>query len=388
MKTRELSIDPFPSRKTDPTLPAGRLLSHGGALALATILLCVLQAFVPSRAFGLAISPGSDTTGSLGDLANDIVQLSDPGGLGSGTIVQVTNFNGGEDIDVLTADHVVRNDSGNGSALFAPGQITMTFGNTGAGGASFAAEAVATDFTIPTGGGSAVDLAMVDIFVPGSQLNTLPAGLTGVGLPKNAPGVNSAIIQAGYGLSATVTNVSGVLAYANSTVWGWGSGFGTLRSGSNTVGSAGVININGALSGYSNNTGFVQYSYRGFRNGALINGSSPNYNGSTSYIFSGDSGGPSLSGNTILGVHSSSVTGTLVSDTNAQVALSGNTNYYWSDVSVYDNLTWIDTELATLSIPEPAPAALVTVSGALALFCQRRFQMLRRRPRSAKPRRA
>jgi hypothetical protein len=353
--------------------------AHSDRLALFG-LLAILAALVPTSVFGLAITPGSDLTGTLGSLANDIVLLNDPGGLGSGTVIQVTNFNGGLDIDVLTADHVIRDDSSSGAgtiggAIYAPGLITNTFQN----GSKFVGTDEATDFTIPTGGGSAVDLAMVDIFVPGSLTNTLPAGLTAALLPSSRPGANASIVQAGYGRQAIVTNLGGTLYYGNSTVFNWGSPAGTLKAGPNSLNSSGVLAINGAVSGFSNNTGFVQYKYQGFQNGALINGTAPNYNGSTSYILGGDSGGPSFLTNTsvIVGVHSSS--GTITnSDPNSQIVLPGGTNgFVWSDVSVYDNLPWINMELATLSIPEPSSVALVTVGSVAVLWQQYRLRKRR-----------
>jgi hypothetical protein len=120
-----------------------------------------------------------------------------------------------------------------------------------------------------------------------------------------------------------------------------------------------VIAITGAVSDYAG----IRYAYQGFQNGARINGAFPNFNGSTSYIFAGDSGGPSLSGNTILGVHSSSVTDEFVNDANSEIAYDNGAapGYLWSDVSVFDNLAWINGELATISIPEPSIAGLLTL---------------------------
>ncbi len=149
--------------------------------------LAALVASVGNDCFGIAISPGSNTTAGLGGTADAIVRVSAGGFVGSGTILKIQNLpGGGQDLLVLTADHVVRDASGGGSTLFAPNQISIGFGNEGGGGASFAAEAVATLFDLPLDGSSAVDLAMLDIFIPGSQLNTLPAGLTAASLPGAA----------------------------------------------------------------------------------------------------------------------------------------------------------------------------------------------------------
>jgi hypothetical protein len=323
-----------------------------------------MTAMIPSHSFGLAISPGSDSTAALGNTASAIVQVSDPGGSGSGTVIQMMPWDGGVDLDVITADHVVRDDGGGGGSLYSASQVSIAFGN----GTSFAAEDEATDFTIPQDGSSAVDLAILDIFVPGSQLNTLPAGLAAVGLPNAQPAANTAITQAGYGRQGTVTTVSGKLSYVYSPLNGLGAPYGTLKAGPNSLSAAGVTAITGAVSAYAG----INYAYQGFQNGAQINGANPNYNGSTSYIFSGDSGGPSLSGNTILGVHSSSVTGTVAGDPNSEFAynLGANANYQWQDVSVFDNLTWINEELATLSVPEPSVACLAAL-GLLAVARQR-----------------
>jgi hypothetical protein len=327
-----------------------------------SIALSALVAAIPSQSFAIAISPGSNSVGALGNTANAIVRISDPGGSGTGTIIQITPYDGGEDLDVLTADHVVRD----GGTLYSPSLITTAFGNSGSGGASFAAEAVATDFTFPEDGSSGADLAMLDVFVPGSQLNTLPAPLISVNLPTADPAANAAITQAGYGLQASVVTISGNLGYSYSSVFGDGAGYGTLAAGPNTLNGSGVTAITGAVSEAGPN-----YMYQGFQNGALINGTSPNYNGSTSYIFSGDSGGPSLSGNTIFGVHSSSVTGTLAGDPNSEFAYSNNASYTWSDVDVYSYLPWIDGELTTLSpVPEPATGTIL-LAGILGLGSRR-----------------
>ena len=157
------------------------------------ILFSAFGALIPGHCFGLAISPGSDSTAALGNTANAIVRIADPGGSGSGTIIQMMSYNGGVDLDVLTADHVIRDDSGGGSTIYTPGQISIAFGNAGGGGASFAAEDAATLFDLPSDGSSAVDLAILDVFIPGSQLNTLPAGLAPVALPNAEPEANTAM---------------------------------------------------------------------------------------------------------------------------------------------------------------------------------------------------
>ena len=318
----------------------------------------------PSHCFGVAISPGSDTTAGLGNTANAIVRINNPGGSGSGTIVQMTPYNGGLNLDVLTADHVIRNAAGGGSTLYAPNQISIAFGNLGGGGVSFAAEDEATLFDLPSDGSSAVDLAILDIFIPGSEVNQLPGGLAPAALPNAAPAANAAITQAGFGLQASVVNLGGTLSYVYSPLYGYGAGYGTLKAGPNSVSGAGVTTINGAVSAYAGQL----YVYDGIQNNCVINGASPNYNGSTSYIFSGDSGGPSLSGNTIFGVHSSSTAGTLNgnlgNDPNSLVADSADN---WQDVSVYNYLSWINTELATLSIPEPSTVFLAMIGGSVVI---------------------
>jgi hypothetical protein len=336
-------------------------------LAVGTILASAFGVMLPSHCFGLAISPGSDTTAGLGNTANAIVRISDPGGLGSGTIIQMKAYNGGVNLDVLTADHVIRDAGGGGSSIYAPSQVSIAFGNTGGGGASFAAEDSATLFDLPLDGSSAVDLAILDVFVPGSQLNTLPAGLAPAALPAAGPAANAAITQAGYGLQASVVNIGGTLSYSYSPVFGDGAGYGTLKAGPNTVNGAGVTTVNGAVSDYAGQI----YVYQGFQNSCLINGVNPNYNGSTSYIFSGDSGGPSLSGNTIFGVHSSSQASQLTGDPNSQVAQPG---YVWSDVSVADYLPWINTELATLSVPEPSISSFAIFGGLIVVATRRHWR--------------
>ena len=336
---------------------------------LGVILFSAFGAMIPSHCFGLAISPGADSTAGLGNTANAIVQVENPLTVGSGTIIQMMPYNGGVDLDVLTADHVIRNAAGGGSSLWSPSQVSINFGNTGGGGASFAAEDEATLFDLPFDGSSAVDLAILDVFIPGSQLNTLPAGLAAVALPNAVPGANTAITQAGYGDQATVVNLGGTLSYVYSPLYGYGAGYGTLKAGPNSINGAGVTAITGAVSKYAGQN----YVYQGFQNSLAINGVSPNYNGSTSFIFSGDSGGPSLSGNTILGVHSSSTTGTItrggVNDPNSEVA---DATDMWQDVSVADYLPWINMELATLSVPEPSIGSFALFGG-LIIVATRRY---------------
>jgi hypothetical protein len=137
--------------------------------AVGVILFSAFAAMIPGHCFGLAISAGSDSTAALGNTANAIVRIADPGGSGSGTIIQMMPYNGGVDLDVLTADHVIRDDSGGGSTIYTPGQISVGFGNAGGGGASFAAEDEATLFDLPSDGSSAVDLAILDVFVPAAN---------------------------------------------------------------------------------------------------------------------------------------------------------------------------------------------------------------------------
>lgn len=321
--------------------------------------------------FGIAISPGSNTTAGLGGTADAIVRISAGGFVGSGTILKIQNTpDGGQDFLVLTADHVVRDAGGGGTQLYSPNQISIAFGNLGGGGASFAAEAVSTIFDLPLDGSNAADLAMLDVFVPGSQLNTLPAGLTAVSLPNAAPAANAAITQAGYGLQGSVVTVGGGLGYSYSTTFGDGAPYGTLVAGPNTTGGGGVQALVGAVSDYAGQN----YQYQGFSNGAVIAGANPNYNGSTSYIFSGDSGGPSLVGNTIVGVHSSSVTTHYTGQPTSEFAYSStfNNSYIWKDVSVFDYLPWINDQLVNLSpVPEPGTWVLL-ITGSLALLILRR----------------
>ncbi len=336
-------------------------------------LLSALAALIPSQVFALAISPGSNTVGTLGAIANSIVRIDDPGGRGTGTILQISPYQGGVDLLVLTADHVVRNASGGGSTLYSPSQISIGFGNLGGGGPSFAASEVATLFDLPFDGSSAVDLAMLDVFIPGSQLNTLPSPLTAADLPHVQPAAGNAITQAGYGRQGTVATVSGNIAYVYSVPNGLGAVYGTLAAGPNTVGAGGVTTITGAVSDFAGQN----YVYEGFQNGALINGVSPNYNGSTSYIFSGDSGGPSLNGNVIVGVHSSSVTGTISGDPNSEFAYANvfgaGQGHQWQDVNVNDYLPWIKLQLDTLSpVPEPTTLALALFGLVGLLVCARR----------------
>jgi hypothetical protein len=343
--------------------------------------MAAVTAAMPAQAFALAISTGSQV--NIGTVANAVVQVSDATGQGTGTILKIQTLpDGDEDLLVLTADHVVRDNSGN---LDSPGDVSIMFGNTGGGGASFTASALASDFTIPEDGSSAVDLAMLDVDVPQDDIATLPSPLTAVGLPSAQPTAGTNITQVGYGLQASVVSVGGTLSYSYSGVYSDGGPYGTLLAGPNSLNSTGVTTVTGATSTY----GSVKYVYAGFRNDAVINGTanataSGSYVGSTSYIFSGDSGGPSLStdGLTLLGVHSSSITGQVAGDTASSLVLGSNTSYYWTDVSTYDNLTWINDELTNLSpVPEPAVGGLFVA--AMVGFLASARTRSRRRPAPA-----
>jgi hypothetical protein len=326
-----------------------RFTCRRALLSLATMVLAV-AAMMPGRCFGLAIAPAAAV--NLGGMANAIVQIEDPSWLGTGTIINMAPITGGDLVDVLTADHVVRNPNP-GENIYPANQISVTFGT----GVSISASSDATDFTWPQDLGSGVDLAMLALFVPQAQLG----GLTSASLPTAQPAANTAIVQAGYGRQGTVATVDGNPAYVS-----LGPDFGTLLAGPNTINGNGVTFIlNGAQSAW----GGKDYSYFGFQNGCLINGAN-----STSYIFSGDSGGPSLSGNTILGVHSSSVTWVVAGYPNSQFAYDNNAapNYLWQDVSVFDNLTWINTEIAALTVPEPSSVCLVILGGSLVAACRRK----------------
>jgi hypothetical protein len=327
------------------------------ALALAVLL-------APSRLFAIAISTGSDTTAGLGATANAIVRITAGGFVGSGTVIDLEEFGGGTSLCILTADHVVRDASGGGGNLFPLNQITASFGNQGGGGATFSAYGVATKFDLPNDGSDATDLALVHIFVPNNLENLLPANLAPADLPAASPAANAAITQAGYGLQGSVASVGGNLAYVYSPVNGLGAAYGTLKAGPNTAGPGGVFNMVGAVSDFAGQN----YQYDGFTNGAVINGVAPNYNGSTSYIFSGDSGGPSLTGNTILGVHSSSVTGQIAGDPNSEFAYSANAAYFWRDVDVFSNIAWINQTIEVLCVPEPGSCVLFVCGGAVLLL--------------------
>ncbi len=327
--------------------------------------------------FAIGISPGSTTTSSLGSTANAIVRIANPVGLASGTVVQIVPESGGVDIDVLTADHVLRNES-SGNTLYGPSLINISFGNIGGGGASFTANQLGTDFTIPSGGSSSVDLGIINIFVPTNKLGTLPANLEAVALPTAIPAAGTAITQAGYGLRTTIAlvtspqNPGGKLSYVYSPNYSLGQGYGILTAGPNSIGGAGVTTITGAASADTGHS----YVYQGYQNEAQIGNSSPDFASSTSYIFPGDSGGPSLSGNTILGVHSSASFGSISGDSSSFFAYAASSNFQWQDVSVANNLPWINNELATLaSTPEPATAALIQV--VFTIIASRR---MRRRP--------
>jgi len=350
--------------------------------------------FCPAMSFALAVAGngavnlGNVTTtgGQMVPLSNSIVQVTDPAGRGTGTIIYAYPFNGGEVFDVLTADHVIRDPNSinakgfTGVSTFNPGSISASFGN--AGNPSFTASAATSNYNIPNGGNGTADLAMFVVYVPQAQFATLPTFVPiSIGA---APAASDNIVQSGYGLQA---NVSTTNAYntANGTnlatyVWKYNANPSlsnpVFLSGKNTIQSLDA-NHTGIQTAFKSNAGPMNYVYSALIGSASITSDGAGgYNG-TSYTMSGDSGGPTLEsvGNkyVLVGVHSDSVTNdsyiyvtnppTLAeSDVLSSTDAAGK-NYLESDVNVTAYTDWINTTEESLNstIPEPSTLALLAL---------------------------
>lgn len=337
-------------------------------------------------------------------ISNSIVQIkNNAGGTGTGEVVAIVPAAaGGEYLDILTADHVVRD--GFGIIDNAPSIVT-TFANARGGGGSWAGTNITSDFTIPNPDGtSAVDLALYSIYLPGPWTNQLPAGLTALSLTKVAAKQNDAIIQAGYGNEGTVTNATTgnfapfknvkTPAFVYSPLFNFGQGFGTLVAGDNTVGNTprGMAVFN---STFMQKGAAVPYTFDALTGGTnLAANATGGYDGTT-YLMGGDSGGPTfevaqipdpnnpgamIASYSLYGVHSASVTtrysGNLNDmiqfDVNSQIGApqAADPNYLWYDVDVSSYTNWITTAEALVNVPEPTTAGLL--AAAIGLLGRRR----------------
>jgi hypothetical protein len=353
--------------------------------------------FLPAQVFGLAVA-GNQVVALPAAVNNSILQVSDAAGSGTGTIINSYGYNGGTVFDVLTADHVVRNNNGN---LFAANQVSVGFGNGAT--PTFTGTAITTDFTLPAAGASAVDLSVFSVFVPAAQLATLP-NFTPIAV-NNTVAANDAIVQSGYGDRANVRQSTSTpppqydtdkgkafLAYVykpDTNTMSFGLGYGTLLSGNNSVSALNAAHV-GATSTFPNgngNAGNSSYQFDAVTGGtSIVSDGNGGFNG-TSYILSGDSGGPTfekIGGNYVLvGVHSDSRSydtfdgatppNLVESDV---VSLANDATHTWDDVNatVYSN--WITSAEATVNatVPEPTCGVVLLATGGLSLLRRHRVR--------------
>lgn len=332
--------------------------------ALLGITATAALAAAPTASFGLADfnTPGVLPVG----LEDAVVRVYAPGvGFGTGTIIGITPDNSGGNVYcVLTADHVLRN-AGNPGGL--PASVGIGFGSV--------AGTAAVNFPYSTTNAAAqvkldapVDLAVFSIDVPKAQLANLPvitaATVTAPLIP--ATGTNP-IIQVGYGDQATV-GVGAPFA-AGQAYYQSQSQFGTYVSGLNTISSA------SPFGGYTR--GIYAFSaLEGIPTFTLDGAGNPV--SATSYVLSGDSGGPTFetlsNGNIgLIGVHSGSTAGAALPG--GEEGISGSGAYQWSDVNASNYLAWINANCKAVdaaAVPEPAALALMVIGGAALLLVRPR----------------
>jgi hypothetical protein len=324
------------------------------------LLAAAALVLLPIRSFGLA--QFNDFYGLPDGLANDVVRIEINGTTpnGTGTIISVVpDGNGGDYYNVLTADHVVY-----GATAINIGFRFDTAYPTGFGVSSMAQN-------VEYDGGSGLvygaDLAVFAVDVSAATLANLPAnGLSpsslllpvGMMAPNNAPG--NQIIQAGFGFQTTLGFVGGQWRY------NYSAGFGTYNAGANTIpangpgaiagqGQQGLVpNYVGDVNGRGGN--YVFDAIRGTF--AVQTDAGGNPTSGTTYIMSGDSGGPTFEsdgsgGLSLIGVHSDSyAAGEDTTESAGQGSL-------WSDVQVSSEEGWIQWATNAVDVPEPGSLSLI-----------------------------
>jgi len=354
--------------------------------------LCIL----PSRSFGLALL--NDTANlwpnqELANLNNNVVRVSESYGatqatsstyVGTGTIISVVpDGNGGDYYNVLTADHVVY--GADNSALGGNyGSISIGF-NSSPGqysGATYPLSVgnIAKNVQLD-GANNGPDLAVFSVDVSAAQLAAASGGPASIAspnstfanvslvqnvsllAPNNSPG-NNQIVQAGYGNQATtaVAPPPGAPVPAGTSVYKSSGDYGTFNAGYNTIPANGNRADDGApfglVAGYvgvANGRG-GNYTYDAIRGGFNISGTTW-----TSYVLSGDSGGPTFQYvdgfYDLVGVHSSS-------ETYGSTYVTPFSDSLWSDVAMNSTyISWIDGASIAVDVPEPSALALTGMGG-------------------------
>jgi hypothetical protein len=386
------------------------------ALASAAISLAVL----PSSTFGLATF--NNTFGLPAGLQNDIVRIGETepgktpgtttGFVGTGTIIYTQpDSNGGNWYDILTADHVA-----DGGSIGLPTALAVGFGsinsanaftymNPGGDKTNWPLQVFSTAQNVIYAGAygkGTVDLALIAVDVPANApANVIqPAGLltntaANTSLPILNAYVNNAgtgnpqqIVQAGYGSQSTVTSTK--IGGVNTNVYQVNTGtYGTALTGTNNLTAVGVAGVTNGFAPANR-----VYNYTGIRGTFAFTTAAGVVTSGTTYINSGDSGGPTFEsaqqqlgfpGLGLIGVHSTSTD-------SSNDAMDGNLYdipgvNVWTDVSAaqYVNTftvasgtvqnginpdTFNNIPFSTINVPEPS-AAVVLVAGAGMLLMRR-----------------
>jgi hypothetical protein len=295
-----------------------------------------LVAYLSSPAWGLGRWP-SDVLPAGDPRANAVVRVGSNVGAGTGTVIAIKPDAQGPGgwLCVLTADHVVRGAQG----------VQIGFGNLPAGGWPYPAPLVFLGPQNPNN--TVVDLAILGVRV--DDLNALPQMRLPTLAAPLVPFIPD-IIVAGFGIQAdpdpTISN-----RYVQV------GGYGTYRSGRNTIVHAG---------GVATVTPIYQFLAFIYDLDFGPPGQWPPAVGEA-HLFPGDSGGPSFQGVDLngdgdiddpgewilVGVHSAAELGT---DNNSWWAEAG---YLSVDVSVGSYLYWI--EQTCDMVPEPASLIALAV---------------------------
>jgi hypothetical protein len=360
-------------------------LSIFGRCDAGLLLLLAGLCILPARSSGLALY--NDTVNlwpdqEFPDLNNNVVRIKESFGpnagntssfVGTGTIVSVVpDGNGGDYYNVLTADHVVYG-ADNSAVKGSYGAISIGFGS----GATYSLSVpnVVNNVQVD-GANNGPDLAVFSVDVTAAQLanptaNNIAAPGTGstslaLSVPIVAPntGNGNTIVQAGYGSQATVG--FGNPAPAGTPRYLATQDFGTFNSGGNT---ATGTTVNSVFAGLNPRGGAsANYTFNALQGTYAFTIAAGNITMGTTYILSGDSGGPTFQLNDgvydLIGVHSSSqgfnINTANEYETQGQV---------WSDVQASSYLTgFIDPAILAVDVPEPSTLVLAGVGGALFLL--------------------
>jgi hypothetical protein len=306
--------------------------------------------FLPIGSFGLGLV--NDTYALPAGLANDVVRVQVSAGSGTGTILSaVSDGSGGYWYNVLTADHVTT-----GTAF-----INIGFRFDTGYPAGFSVPNLAQNLVSDAANGP--DLSLFAVDVTAAVLGNLPVNglapsslLQPVSLMAADNSANNLIVQAGFGNTATL--VAGGYQENAGT-------YGTYNAGGNTIPANGP----GAIAGQGNQ-GIVAGYTRGIYTFTAVRGTfavTANPTVGTTYLLSGDSGGPTFEANgsggfSLVGVHSASF------NNNPNPAGS-----LWTDVDLTAGVqNWINTEIPLIDVPEPTTLALAGLGGLAALVVARR----------------